>query len=394
VAVAGSLLPLAHDTRSSATTFATDIVYEQFLRPGPKGLESRIFERWEHVGSHRVRGLVADGVRFSDGSKVLPEDLVGVARAAHLTARAEGRWVELETPPSGPPIDAVLLLTPVWKPVPGGEVGTGPYRLVEQGERLVAVERVDPEPGRIRRVELVSFPSVREALARALKGEANAVIYLDERHVELLEGVARLRVIRSQGPHTLSVVLNARSLGPQLRRELAQALPLDEIAATAQGKGAGPSSGGRRARLLPPGRPLQVAFALIPPTTERAALSVRRALGPRGGEVIPIDPAAGSAAIGRYDLFVTGLLAWPQVLQPYYWTTHAPWNYTGYSNAAYDAAVHAGDLKRAEAELGRDPPAVPLWRYERFAAVDARLKNATLGTWGVLDTLPNWEVSP
>jgi hypothetical protein len=394
VAVAGSLLPLAHDTDSTATTFATDIVYEQFLRPGPSGLESRIFERWEHVGPHRVRALVAEGIRFSDGSPVSPEDLVRVARAAKLMARAQGRWLELGTSPGAPPIDALLLFTAVWKPTPGGELGTGPYRLVAQRERLIALERVHPVPGRIRRVEIVSFPSVREALARAVKGEANAVIYIDERHVELVEGMPRLKVLRSRGPHMLSVVLNARSMNRGLRRELAQALPVDEIAEVAQGRCAGPPPGGRQARSLRPGPRLQVAYGLVPPTTERAALSVRRALGPRGGDVVRVDPAEALAAIGRYDLFVMGLLAWPPELQSYYWTTRGPWNYTGYSNPAYDAAVDAGDRDRAEAELRRDPPVLPLCRYDRLAAVDARLKDATLGTWGVLDTLPDWEVSP
>jgi hypothetical protein len=393
VAVVGSLLPLAHDTDSTATTFAQDVVYEQFLRPGPGGLESRIFERWERLGPHRLRARLADGLRFSDGSPVLTEDVVRAARAAHLMARADGRWLEIENAPDAPTVDAVLLLTSVWKPAPGGELGTGPYRLVEQGERLIAVERVHPSPVRIRRVELVSFPTAREALARALKGEVNAVLVLDRRQVELVEGVPRLRVIHSQAPHTLSVVLNARSLGQALRRELAQALPLDEIAETAQGRGSGPLSG-RQARPLRPGPPLQVAYSLMHPTTERAAFSVRRALGARGGDVIAVDPAAGMAAVGRHDLFVMGLLAWPPVLQAYYWATRARWNPTGYSNPAYDAAIYAGDLDRAEAELRRDPPAVPLCRLERFAAVDARLRNATLGSWGMFDTLPDWEVSP
>ncbi len=45
-------------------------------------------------------------------------------------------------------------------------------------------------------------------------------------------------------------------------------------------------------------------------------------------------------------------------------------------------------------ELRRDPPLVLVCRRERIVAVDSRIKNATLGTWGILETLPDWEVSP
>jgi hypothetical protein len=44
--------------------------------------------------------------------------------------------------------------------------------------------------------------------------------------------------------------------------------------------------------------------------------------------------------------------------------------------------------------MRHDPPLVLVCRRQRIAAVDARLENATLGSWGLLETLPDWEVSP
>jgi hypothetical protein len=58
-----------------------------------------------------------------------------------------------------------------------------------------------------------------------------------------------------------------------------------------------------------------------------------------------------------------------------------------------DAAFYRGDVEAARAEMERDPPFVLVCRRQRIGAVDARLKNATLGHWGLLDTLPDWEVS-
>ncbi len=394
VGVPGSLAPLAHDASGTATVYAQDLVYEGLLRPGPKGLESRVFERWERTGPHSLRALTAEGLRFSDGSPVQVEDVARSARLADLTVRGEGRWLELSTSPRGPPVEASLLLASVWKPTAGGELGTGPFRLVEQGEGRLVVERTLPAAGRIGRVEFVSFPTIREAFVRALKGEVNAVVDLDERQLELAEGVPHLRVVRSRGPHALALFLSGRALAAAQRREIARALPLDEIAETAQGKGCGPATGRWQAAPLRSGAPMQVAFGFMHSAVERAALAVRRALGARGGDVIRLDPANGLAGLSRYELVVSGILVWPAIVEPLYWKTGAPWNYTGYSNAAYDAAIDAGDAERAEAELKRDPPVLLLCRKERSAVVDARLGNATLGSWGMLETLPDWEVAP
>jgi hypothetical protein len=74
--------------------------------------------------------------------------------------------------------------------------------------------------------------------------------------------------------------------------------------------------------------------------------------------------------------------------------TGAGSNWAGYSNRRVDEAFDRGDLATVQEEMGRDPPLVLVCRRQRIAAVDARIRNATLGRWGLLDTLPEWEVGP
>ncbi len=394
IAVVGALAPLGHDVHATASTCAQDLVYEAILRPEGAGLRSRVLARWERAGARGLRALVADGLRFSDGLPVEVGDVARSIRAAGLTVREDGRWLEIEPGRDGLPVEAALLMAALFKPTPAGDLGTAPFRLASGDERRLVVDRVAPMPGRIRRVELIAFPTAREAFARTLKREANAVISLDDRQVDLADGVPGLSIVRARGPHALALLMNPRRLGPRLRREIAEALPLEEIEELAQGKGCGPPSGRRQPAPLPDGAPLEVTIVAVESATERAGLAIRRGLGARGGDLARLGTGEGWRARVDRDLTVDSVLVWPPIIGALYWKTNAPWNSAGYSNHAYDAAVEASDFDRAEAELKSDPPLLLFCRRERIAAVDARLKNATLGSWGLLDTLPDWEVSP
>jgi hypothetical protein len=394
VGVAGPILPLTHDTKSGAASLAQDLVFDDAFRPSGSGFASRLFSRWERRGATGLRAEVAEGITFSDGSPLMPQDVAASADAAGLAARVDGRWLDLEPRDAGFPVEIVLLTATVFKSTPRGDVGTGPFRVVAQDAQRMALERVVPRPGRIARVELVSFSSVREAFARALKGEVNAVLNLDDRHVELAEGVPHLQVVRSRGPHALAILMNAQRLRAPDRQAIAAALPLGEIEEVAQGKGCGPTSGRHVPMPLARGRPLDLGVSVVDPSLERAALAVRRSLGARGGEVARLDPAALEQGLREHDLTLDALLVWPPAFGALYWKTASPLNWTGYSNRAYDAALEAGDFARAERELERDPPALLLCRRERIAVVDARLRNVTLGTWGPVETLADWEVAP
>jgi hypothetical protein len=394
IAVVGELAPLRHDTSSTATVFAQDLVYETIFRPEGSGLGSRVFARWERSAGNGLRALVADGRRFSDGSSVEPGDVARSIEAAGLSVRAEGKWLEIGPGRGGLPVNAGLLTSTLFKPTPAGDLGTGPFRLVSQDSQRLVVERALLRPGRIGRVELVSCATSREAFARALKGEVNAVTSLDDRQVELVEGVPTLRIARSRGPHALAVVLNARRLDMRLRQDISRALPLAEIGELAMGKTCVLPGSGRQAAPLAAGGPLSILVMTADAPVERAGLAVRRSLGRRAGQIARVSAGDPWAARAQHDLTVDSALVWPPAVGALYWKTDGPWNWTGYANPAYDAAVDAGDFERAEAELKRDPPVLLLCRRERIAAVDARIKNATLGSWGYLDTLPDWEVSP
>ena len=71
----------------------------------------------------------------------------------------------------------------------------------------------------------------------------------------------------------------------------------------------------------------------------------------------------------------------------------ALWNSTHYANAAVDAALEQGDWTRVLDALDSDPPYAFICTRERIAIADARIKNPQLGPWGLLETLPDWEVS-
>ena len=393
IAVVGSLAPLAHDTDGTATVYAQDLVYGAIFRPEGAGFTSAVLARWERTPEKHLRARLVEGLRFSDGSVVGIEDVARSIRAAGLPVHIDGEWLDIEPGGKGLPIDTGLLMATLFKPTPAGDIGTGAFRLVQQDEHRLVVERAHPAPGRIRTVEFVSFPTGREALGRALKGEVNAVSSLDDRQAELLEGVPGLRVVRARGPHALGVFLNARRLDSRERREISMALPLEEIGLLSQGKGCDPASNPQRTG-SPSGDPLDIWVMGTDAPLERAGLALRRGLGRRGGTIASVSGTRGWSSLPVRPLAVGSTLVWPPAVGALYWKTNAPLNVSGYSNPAYDAAVDAGDFERAEAELRKDPPVVLVCRRERIAAVDSRIRNATLGSWGYFDTLPDWEVSP
>jgi hypothetical protein len=127
---------------------------------------------------------------------------------------------------------------------------------------------------------------------------------------------------------------------------------------------------------------------------QRLALAVRRALGPRGGEVLALPPAGAAEALsqGGFGIVIVPIQTWPGPEALARWRTGGPFAGTGYSNADLDAAIAAGDWRAAQRAFDLDPPGVLLLEWTTYAVFDSRIFNPTLGRYRLLETLPSWEV--
>ncbi|MBI5070667.1 MAG: hypothetical protein HZB56_20780 [Deltaproteobacteria bacterium] len=389
--VIGEVGPVAPDAQSGAAALATDLVFESVIRPVPGGWDSRFLRRWERLGPRRWRLELKEGVRFSDGSVVGPGDVAeAVRRRAVRVVSTAAAGLEVETPAASP-LETQLALAIVAKQVGERWVGTGPFSVTGQAPGGLVLTRVEAVPGRIHRVELIPCATGREALVRLLRGELGGIPSLDPANAELLDGVPKLRILRGNAPHAIAIMLNPR-LSAAERRALVPAVPVAEIAAAIRRE---PCCGeGSPPRLVPPpGVPLRIGYprSLV---FRRAALALRQGLGARGGDVRPLGTYDLAGWSKDFDLLATSILVRPPGIVANYLRTGADWNFTGYSNAVYDAALASGDEAAASEALAEDPPMVIVARRERVGAVDARLANARLGDWGILETLPEWEVSP
>ncbi len=397
VAVSGSLAPLGPDVSSSFTTAAVDLVYEPLFRVGPEGqLAPLVADRWERLGRSRLRLTLRPTARFSDGSPVTAADVVRSLATSGLRVTERREWLEIEPANADEPIEPLLLYTLISKPVSGAPpLGTGPFAFVEGDARHILLRRLRPDPRRVASVEIVGYPSLRDAFARLLRSEVNAGLLLDERQLELLEGMPQLQVVRAQGPHAVAIFMNAQRLDRATRRGLVSALGAPDVA-EAYGAGCRHEGEAPASEPVPPGRELGVMASVAEGDFARFALAARRALGARGGRLALEDVVRFEERRRRldYDLAVAPLLVWPPSFLGFYFQARGPWNTSGYSNREFDRLMEVGDLAGAQAELTRDRPVVLICRRQRYIAVDARVRNPSIGVWGILETLPDWEVSP
>ena len=126
----------------------------------------------------------------------------------------------------------------------------------------------------------------------------------------------------------------------------------------------------------------------------RLGLAVRRTLADRGGELQQLSSvnALNKMISGDYDLATLSLLIWPVGVASLSLHSGGRLNLWGYSDAAVDAALEQGNWLKTLDALDRDPLLVFVCKRERIAIVDSRIKNPKLGPWGLLQTLPDWEV--
>lgn len=390
----GPLPALEPGLGSSYGLLVKDLVFQRLVEPAGAGAwRSRFFDEWRPLRAGAYLLKPKSGLAFSDGSPVGIADFAASLRAAGLRVTERDRWLEIEPQSPDLPMEPQLFVAVLFRGGPGNYLGNGPFLSARYDGKTLLLRRREALPGRIAEVELVAVRTPREGFAAALRRDVNGLLMPDLGQIELLEGVPHLRTIRREGVHQLGVVFNARRLSKSERKGLSEALPVATLA-EAYGENCRLEGAPRTAPRLSDGPPLNVGVAESHLGMLRAGLALRRALGKRGGELFPepIDAAERRAAAGLFDLMVVPVLAWPPSVATARWVTGAPYNWGGYSNPALDEAVQSGDFTRAQQELQDDPPALFICRMERTAAIDSRVKNATLGHYDMLETLPDWEV--
>jgi len=379
---------LSPTTGHGSNPMVADLVYEPLLRPGPAGFASRFLRRWTPLGSSGWRLDVESGPRFADGSAVLAEDVARSLRAFGFAVAREGETL-VATAPRGLDRLAALLSVQVFREGPTA-IGTGPFEPVEQGPGRIRLRRRHPLPLRPQAIEFVGAPTTRELFALLLRGEIDAIVPVEQAQEELLQGMTRYRVLHSVAPNALVVVFNPTRVSQAQRAAFRETLPLAEIGRAAAGP-ACRTTAAHSASPIPAGDLLHVGYYDYTDELRRAALALRRALGTRGGDVAVTREGEESAGLA---MLVTMRLVWPAAMLRRSAERGGPINVFGYANRRYEEALESGDEAAADAALQADPPLAIICRRERRAAVDARYRNATLGEWGVLETLPDWERTP
>jgi hypothetical protein len=214
---------------------------------------------------------------------------------------------------------------------------------------------------------------------------------------EIFDHVNRLRLVRGRSTQAVSIGFNVR-LSVSERRALASLLANASVGQAAFGQTCAPYPQAVSKGALPDGRKLKMISPLIDVGYERLGLAVRRALGPRGGEVqtLNITEAFAKFVAGNFDLFTAPVLVWPPPLAGFIFHSTAPRdrNVWGYSDAGVDEALERADWPAAFAALFRNPPVLFVCLQEKLVAVDSRIKNPKLGPLALLEFVPDWEVSP
>lgn len=395
ISVTGPLQTLEPTLKSGYPMFVKGLVFDLLVEPTPDGgSRSNVLSSWERVGPAERRLELKRPLYFSDGSPVGDEDLVASLEAFKMTGRAEGGAVYARSAPGEPPLEAQLMSAVLFRDGGTGMLGTGAFRVESQSPEKVALRRVKPSPGRVDSAELLGFGSPKEAFARALRGEANALILPAANQLDLLKDVRRFTILRSPGLSALAVIFNSAALPTEERRALARAIS-PHLLARAYGPGCEPYPEPLAPPPVPAGRPLRI-LALKIPNTSRVALALRRALEPRSGsiELVTSAEAASRFRRGEFDLFINLVQVWPSSVAGVNWRTGSSTNHGQYSNAQVDAALQAEDFHQAERLLEEDPPMLKICRQQFSLAIDARVKNLKLGPYALLQSLPEWEVAP
>jgi hypothetical protein len=387
----GAVSPDADAQNQSA--LAQGWVFEPLARVGETGeMVPALASKLALAGPRALRVWLRAEARFSDGTPLSFEDVATSLARNQLRVRRDGESLLVDSDDPALPTELLLARSLIFRRAGERLIGTGAFVVKEEDQSHVLLARRQREPDRIDRVLLQAYPLPKDAFAHTLKGDADLLPYPEARWLEFFEGVPRLRILKAPGTHANAVAFNLRRLSRAERVALVHVLASNEVRKLAFGDGCLPRADEPRTEPLASGRPLGVVAL---PLFERFALAARRALGERGGDVRLADLEHFFATVksGDFDMVAAAPLIWPPVMSVLVWRTGAPSNVLGYSNPRVDAALDARDWRGAQRALDEDPPAAFVCNPDRIAIVDARIKNAELGPYDLLETLPQWEVA-
>ena len=334
--------------------------------------------RAELLPPQAVRVWLRPDATFSDGSKVVFEDVASSLEGTHLHASSEGDSILIRSDDVRTPVELALSFTYIHRRSPQGkELGTGAFSLAEEDNRHVLLRRRQSVPGQVSTVSIVSYPSPNQAFAHTLTGDADLLADVDSRWLEFVDGVPRLRVVRlGPSPYAAIVAFNPGRLSREERRSLVRAVHNDNIRKLAFGDDciAPDEMPAYQPPLTGGGRPLDV---LTFPFLERFGLAVRRALGERGGELQLRDfnKFVAATKAGDFDLATARERISPPIMAVRNWRTGGENNVFGYSNPKVDAALDAHDWAAAQRALDEDPPCAVICRPMPLAIMDSRITN-------------------
>jgi hypothetical protein len=394
VAVSGSFGAVSPDADvQNQSALAQGWVFEPLARIGETGeMVPALASKLALAGPRELRVWLREEARFSDGTPLSFEDVATSLSRNKLRVRRDGESLLVDSDDAPLPTDLLLARSLIFRRAGKRLIGTGAFVVEEEDQSHVLLARRQREPGRIDRVLLQAYPLPKDAFAHMLKGDADLLPHPEARWLEFFEGIPRLRILRAPGINANAVAFNLRRLSRAERVALVQVLANNEVRKLAFGDACLPRADEPRTEPLASGRPLGVVAL---PLFERFALAIRRALGERGGDVRLADLQHFFATVksGDFDMVAAAPLIWPPVMSVLVWRTGAPSNVLGYSNPRVDAALDARDWRGAQRALDEDPPAAFVCNPDRIAVVDARIKNAELGPYDLLETLPQWEVA-
>ena len=380
----------------SYTAIAQDWVFEPLMHLEADGsVKPALASRVERIDRRSLRAYIKPDTRFSDGSPVALKDVVDSLKSAGLDAyQQDGAVVVASAAPVLP--DSLLARALIYKDAGGVPLGTGPFVAVEQDALHLVLRRNRRLPNHVDEVLIRSFASPREAFLRTLAGDADSYPLIDAKQVEFFENVPRFQVIHGPSPNAVAVSFNTSRIDRATRLALRATLGSPELVRLAYPERCSPmQTEPVPFHPLPPGPPLKIAALVkVGSPFERVALAVQRVLGPRGGEIegISYPDYVLRMETGAFDLMVETPIVWPPSDMALLWRSKARFSTRRYSNPKFDAAVDDVDWARAMHELAEDPPVAFLCLPERLAIVDARVKNARIGPYGIFETLPDWEV--